>query len=373
MKRRHRHIALAAAFLPVAAAAFWFAAPYNIAASVEHYAPIRALLNGYMKNAVAIRAARTEPPDWFDPDDPALIRLGAGHFATGCAACHGAPGRPRSPVVRGMLPEPTRLESAEYSTSEYYWLVRHGLKYTGMPGWAGEGRDDEPWALAAFLGNYAALSPGDYHDLAWGPSPPPSDAAAMTLGGVAGPQTPFDGCARCHGRDGLGRDGTAPKLAGQSAAYLAAALDAYAGNRRQSGFMEPVAAALSPRLRAELARRFAGMPPASPVPDGAPPPGDAARGRTLAERGDEHDEIPSCIACHGGDGTAPRAPDIPRLAGQDARWIVVWLRMWRDGPIPDTPGAPRMAAAARGLDDDEIADLAAFYSTAASAGANRER
>ncbi|WP_284164754.1 c-type cytochrome [Frigidibacter sp. SD6-1] len=364
------HVALGLAGLAVVAAGFWWFAPYNVAASQRHLPPVRAFLHSYMDNAVGRRAAALDPPDWFRADDPALIRLGAAHFATGCATCHGAPGLPRNAIVTAMLPEPTLIEETEHTTREFYWLARHGLKYTGMPAWAGQGRDDEPWAVAAFLSRYSALDPDSYRELAHEGGSAAPVGAAVAFGGMReSSRSTIDNCARCHGADGMGRDGTAPKLAGQSEGYLLAALDAYAADRRQSGFMEPVAIALTPQERADLARRYSAM--AADLGTGQPGriAGDVLRGRLLATHGDEHDELPSCMSCHGAGKEPPGLASVPRIAGQDARWLVTWLRLWRDGPIPDGPAARRMAAAARNLSDRDIADLAAFY----SAGAKTEQ
>lgn len=365
---------LAVVALVLFAGAFWWLAPYNVAASQRHLPPVRALLHSYMENAVGRRAAGLDPPDWFDADDPALMRLGAAHFATGCATCHGSPGLPRNAVVTAMLPEPTLIDETEHTVREFYWLARHGLKYTGMPAWAGQGRDDEPWALAAFLSTYAGLDRDTYRELAYGDADWRPANAAVAFGGMTGtPEDPIQNCARCHGEDGMGRDGTAPRLAGQSEAYLAAALDAYAEGRRQSGFMEPVAIALSPQTRRALAARYATM--AGGLGSGPPGnrSGDAVRGRELARQGDEHAEIPSCVSCHGAGHQPPRSDTVPLIAGQDARWLSIWLRLWRDGPLPRTPEAARMAAAARSLSDGDIADLAAFYSMGAPASVSQEQ
>lgn len=360
MRIKARHLWRAAAGAALAGIAFYFLAPYNIAASVPHLPGVRQLLHGYMVNAVQIRARDEAPPAHMDLGDPALIRLGAGHFATGCAPCHGAPGVARNPVVKGMRPAPPRLTGEHFTGPEYYWIVRHGLKYTGMPAWSGAGRVQEPWALAAFLLAYDGLDPARWRDLAYGPSDSRPAGTAASLGSLTGGLSTREDCARCHGTDGLGRDGTAPKLAGQSAAYLQEALDAYAEGRRESGIMEPVAAALAPGQRKQIARHYAEK--SVPAWTGARLDlGDARRGARLARQGDEQDEIPSCLSCHGSAGKPPRKPETPRIAGQDMRWLIVWLRMWRDGPVPEGPAAARMHAAARPLSDRDIHDLAAYF------------
>ena len=141
-------------------------------------------------------------------------------------------------------------------------------------------------------------------------------------------------------------------------------LGAYAAGHRESGFMEPMAAPLSDETIAGISQRYAGMDAAwkgDPLPFG-----DAARGAEIARRGDEHEDIASCASCHEGgetDGLSPERADTPRIAGQDGYWIVNWLEMYRDGPVPETPRAHLMQAAAERLSDDNIADLAAYYAS----------
>lgn len=372
MTRRKRLVLWFGGAAVVVAAAIFFLAPYNVAASMPHYWPLRLFLENYMENAVRIRAIGTEPPRWVDPEDPASVRLGAAHFASGCMPCHGAPGHRRNPIATSMLPEPTPLEETEFTTAEFRWVVRHGLKYTGMPAWVGTGREDEPWAMAGFLDRYAEIGAEEFDVLAFGgPDSGPTGGAA-SLGVGSSRMAPIQNCARCHGIDGLGRDGTAPKLAGQDRSYLVTQLAAYAEGRRESGFMEPVAAQLSDAQRERLADTFAAMGAARWQGKAATGvPGDADRGRRLAREGIEDRDVPACVACHGGAGQEAQ-PGMPRLAGQDARWLGVWLHLWREGPWPETAGASRMRAAARGLTDNDIADLAAYYATTAGGDAEAE-
>lgn len=351
------------AALVVAGNAFYWLAPYNIAASVPHLPGVSQVLHQYMRNAVAVRAMGKEIPRQVDLDDPGLIRLGAGHFATGCMTCHGAPGIPRNPVVEGMRPAPPTLTSEDFDRREFWWIARHGFKYTGMPAWPGEGRNDEPWAMAAFLSRYDDFDRAGFEEAALGRAGA-YDSAGVRFGGLPGAIPQEVGCARCHGEDGLGRDGTAPKLAGQSEGWLTLVLGAYAAGHRESGFMEPMAAPLSDETIAGISERYAGMDAAW---QGDPLPfGDAARGAEIARRGDEHEDIASCASCHEGggpDGLSPERADTPRIAGQDGYWIVNWLEMYRDGPVPETPRAHLMQAAAERLSDDNIADLAAYYAS----------
>ena len=52
-----------------------------------------------------------------------------------------------------MLPPPPELSKAakEWKDEELFWIVKHGIKYTGMPSWVAAERDDEVWSVVAFL------------------------------------------------------------------------------------------------------------------------------------------------------------------------------------------------------------------------------
>ena len=109
---------------------------------------------GFWPSACAIRWScarwRSRAPALDNPD---LVRLGAAHFHGGCAFCHGAPGIPVSPIARHMLPSPPDLATSmrPWKDEELFWIVQHGIKYTGMPGWVALERADEIWAVVAFL------------------------------------------------------------------------------------------------------------------------------------------------------------------------------------------------------------------------------
>lgn len=368
-------IAAAAGALLLLGAAFYVVAPYNIAASIPHLPGVRPLLKGYLYNSVRTWSLGEAPPERLDLDDPALVARGAGHFETGCAPCHGAPGRPRNPVVRGMRPEPPELGDAarHLADRELYWIVLNGFKYTGMPAWAAQRRREEPWALAAFLRRYPELDAAGYRALAYGPvaaRAEVSDGHAISFGGLnARLGDTLHNCARCHGLDGLGRGGVAPKLAGQSAAYLVETLEAYASGARPSGFMQPLAAALPPGERHRIAEHYAGLPRFDREAEQPAPDALVAEGARLAARGDAARDIPSCLACHGPDAEPPRRPQYPHIAGQDRRWLVAWLRLWREEAFGGTRYAQVMHEAARTLDDAEIDALAAFFAAGARAPA----
>ena len=146
---------------------FLWSGVYTVAASRGHWAVTEWLLTFAMRNSVKTHAIGIEPPPLDQPD---LVTLGAGHFHGGCAFCHGAPGVPVGPVADSMLPPPPDLatQMRPWRDRELFWIVKHGIKYTGMPAWPAQQRDDEVWAVVAFLRRLPALDADGYRALALG-------------------------------------------------------------------------------------------------------------------------------------------------------------------------------------------------------------
>jgi cytochrome c553 len=406
----------------IGALAVSFSGFVSIAASSGHMAPWRWFLGWTLENAVRTQSTPVEAPP--DLDDPALVRRAAGHFATGCAACHGAPGLPQSPVVLAMTPKPPRLEESvgDWQDDELFWIVKHGIKYSGMPAWPTQERDGEVWAQVAFLRALPDMTPQEYADLALGGERAADDTeaggqSAAALDGIV--DNALTDCARCHGRDGFGRGKGAardafPVIAGQPAEYLYATLRAFANDIRQSGFMKPPAARYRPEVLRKLAQHFADQPApaaAAPEADGAPGaalavetaapgPGGArsptrqdaagqldgdaevasfmvpsaaakgpprtrdellALGRRLVVLGLPKQKIPSCQSCHDRAGRA-KNPFYPYLEGQPEWYLSEHLRLWKEGKREGTIYAHVMAQIAKRMTEEQIRATAAWYS-----------
>jgi cytochrome c553/cytochrome c5 len=324
---------------------------YNVAASTGHWAIVDHALRFGMERSVKARAPVAAAPSLNDDD---LVRLGAAHFELGCAHCHGSPIRPVSPVALGMLPPPPDLGNrvGRWRDSELFWIVKHGIKYAGMPSWPAQARDDEIWAVVAFLRRLPGLDEAGYVGLAFGANAAP------------GSGDPFARCAACHGGESEPASALVPVLHGQPAARLLAALERYRSGERQSGIMEQAVHDLSPPVLRALAETYAALP--------APPPSSArqvdavlvARGEVLARQGDVSRGVPACLACH----AATALPLYPRLAGQPARFLASQLHAFRSGANDRGLGAI-MTPIARRLPADDIAAVAAFFAAMARGGA----
>jgi cytochrome c553 len=250
-----------------------------------------------------------------------------------------------------MTPGPSRLVDrvSRWEAEELFWIVRHGIKFTGMPGWPSQQRADEVWSMVGFLRRMPELNGSEYRELAGLDLEPPEEAPRS-----------FATCARCHGVAGESRGATSPRLAGQSKTYLEDALNAYASGGRFSGIMETVAAALSEAERAELARYLSELP--------EPPPVEVLdleafeRGKRIALRGIPEKKIPSCSDCHGPAPIAPK-PAYPYLAGLSRSYIELQLLLFREGRRGGSPYARLMNPVARNLSKEEAGDVAHYYAS----------
>jgi cytochrome c553 len=348
-----------AVVVPLLGVLFAWSGVYSVAASRGHWFVTDMFLRFGMKNSVRRHAPDIQPPALDDPD---LIRLGAGHFHSGCAYCHGAPDVAISPISLQMLPPPPDLKErvGEWTDQELFWIVKHGIKYAGMPAWPAQERDDEVWTLVAFLRHLPGLDAQGYRALAFGDlRPEPATGRAIATGeGVADLTT---ACGRCHGaEDRLPASALVPRLHGQPMEMLLGALDAYAKGDRYSGIMQPIAVDISRDVRRRLAAYYAGLPaPAAPV-ESVPQSVLAERGRNLAMNGDAAAQIPACNSCHGANAW----PTFPRLAGQNAPYLATQLRNWRRAPRGRTAAHEVMEPIARRLNDHQINELVAYYSSA---------
>ncbi len=98
---------------------------------------------------------------------------GVADYRRYCVQCHGAPGVEPSPVGLGMRPRPPDLSLAaiRWSSGELFWIIKNGLRRTGMPAWKETLSDEEIQRLVAFVGRLPYMKPKEYEMLASRPQP----------------------------------------------------------------------------------------------------------------------------------------------------------------------------------------------------------
>ena len=136
---------------------------------------------------------RNEAPQQANPvalTDANLI-AGIRLYSTHCAACHGTAAGNAAPtdIAKGEYPAPPQLGSDGVEDDPQgwtFWKIKHGIRWTGMPGWKHELDDNQIWKLSLFLKHMDKLPPGP--QTAWqavghgGPA-----AGAPTTGNAASP------------------------------------------------------------------------------------------------------------------------------------------------------------------------------------------
>lgn len=134
---------------------------YDVAATKQHFAVVYDLLDVAMRASVHRRSRDIAVPPL---DDPQAVARGLALYRDHCAGCHGAPGVSPEPFALGLNPPPANLVHAarNWSSRELYWVVRHGIRMTGMPAWRHRLSESETWAVVAFLERLPELTPQAY-------------------------------------------------------------------------------------------------------------------------------------------------------------------------------------------------------------------
>jgi cytochrome c553 len=343
-----------------------------IKASSGHFAVTEWFLQFAKRRSVATHSMGIEVPPGLD--DPVLVLRGAGHYEGGCFPCHGAPSEPDPLIPERMLPRPPDLlpAVARHDPAKLFYVVKHGIKLTGMPAWPAAQRDDEVWAVVAFLLRLPDLDAASYRRLARGePASASAEGDPEPLTDLVPPPSPplavVESCARCHGFTGGGRGiGAFPRLDGQRVEYLYGAMRAYADLERPSGIMAPIAASLAASAWRELADYYGGREDReawrAAATMAAADPAALDRGAVIASLGVPSQRVPSCQDCHG-PSDEPRNPAYPELAGQYVEYLELQLHLFKKGRRGGSRYAHLMRSVAPRLTDDQIRDVARYYAS----------
>jgi mono/diheme cytochrome c family protein len=143
--------------------AFVFSGIYNVSAMVPHWSITFNILEEARDQSVSYHSKGIVTPSL---KDPKMEDAGFHHFQDTCRLCHGAPGIASSEFAQGLYPKPPDLASPdlhrEMNNSKIFWIIKNGLKMTGMPSFGGTHSDQEIWDIVAFIDRLSALQPDQY-------------------------------------------------------------------------------------------------------------------------------------------------------------------------------------------------------------------
>lgn len=137
------------------------ATTFDVSAQKPHWTAISWVLETVRDRSIKAHAANIVVPAGLD--DHARIAEGFVHYRAHCAVCHGGPGVEPDDIARGMYPNPPDLRqtAGHRSPAELFWVVKNGIKMSGMPAWGDHG-DAELWPVVAFVQQLPSLSAADY-------------------------------------------------------------------------------------------------------------------------------------------------------------------------------------------------------------------
>ena len=155
---------IAGIFALLGGVAVIYTGAYDVAATAPHWPVTHWVMETARIRSIKAHAAGIQVPQNFDA--PGNIPMGVEHFAAHCAVCHGAPGLPRGDIAQGLYPPPPDLAKTAplYRSAELFWIVKNGIKMTGMPAWS-DHSDAELRATVAFIKKLPDISEQDYAKL----------------------------------------------------------------------------------------------------------------------------------------------------------------------------------------------------------------
>ena len=94
---------------------------------------------------------------------PEALADGMAHYADHCASCHANDGSGKTEMGQGLFPKAPDMRLAptqQMSDGELFYVIEHGIRFTGMPAWSTgttEG-EESTWRLVHFLRHLPKLS-----------------------------------------------------------------------------------------------------------------------------------------------------------------------------------------------------------------------
>ena len=272
--------------------------------------------------AALLVSGRAQEPQ---PEPPTVdVEAGRQIAEAECSGCHGADGGGKQANIPNLAAQP----------ADYLVEAMHAYRDGGR-------------LHAALQDMTAGMSEADILNIAgYYSSQPPlvavetaqaSDALYTEGAEIAAP------CVQCHGEKGVSTMEGVPSLAGQQPAYLIVSIEEYTQGGRGNEEKAEMLAGMEQVDIEKMAMYFAAQN--APARE-APPFGDPQAGEAASA---------VCGKCHGANGIS-HEPLTPSLAGQEPTYLVNAIKAYRDHGRVDEANMPART-------DEQIADLAAYYST----------
>lgn len=133
----------------------------NVSAENQDRGLVRWVLSTASDNSIERHAKGIDVPPL---GDSAQVAMGFEHYQEMCVTCHGAPGVDRSEIGQGLNPHGPNLSRSisDMSDAELYWILKNGIKMTGMPSFGKTHTDEQLWAMVSFVKKLPGMTEEQY-------------------------------------------------------------------------------------------------------------------------------------------------------------------------------------------------------------------
>ena len=150
-----------------AAAALWYVRVTNLSALAQPHPAEARLARAVRRFAVPWAIQEQRNPIPLSPD---IVAAGRAHFADHCASCHANDGSGDTEMGRNLFPKAPdmRLPATQSLTDgELFWIIEHGVRFTGMPGWSTGTKEGEAasWHLVHFIRHLSDITEAELEDM----------------------------------------------------------------------------------------------------------------------------------------------------------------------------------------------------------------
>ena len=146
----------------VSVGAYLYSGLYDIGADIPHWPTTIKIVETVRERSIASRTKAIEVPNL---ENPQLVLKGAEQYAAMCVDCHSAPGMDDSDIRLGLYPKPPALSKTHIDPKVAFWVIKHGIKMSGMPAWGRSHDDIMLWSIVAFINRLPEMTPQEYKDI----------------------------------------------------------------------------------------------------------------------------------------------------------------------------------------------------------------
>jgi mono/diheme cytochrome c family protein len=99
---------------------------------------------------------------------PAVLAEGRDHFADHCAQCHANDGSGQTEMGQNLyprVPDMRRDATQRLSDGQIFYIIKNGVRLTGMPAWGGEQEEQDNWKLVHFIRHLPKITPAEIEEM----------------------------------------------------------------------------------------------------------------------------------------------------------------------------------------------------------------